>query len=75
VERWKFRRDEARNSRHSRIGLAGAVHFDLYTLLKKHEASLVDAKVVLSKGGTINGWNVFTERLFNLPVRMALLHS
>ncbi|MEY2335668.1 hypothetical protein, partial [Acidithiobacillus ferrianus] len=28
VERWKFRRDEARNSRHSRIGLAGAVHDD-----------------------------------------------
>jgi len=26
VERWESRRDEARNSRHSRLGLAGAVH-------------------------------------------------
>ncbi|MGC9161241.1 hypothetical protein [Acidithiobacillus sp.] len=26
MERWRFHRDEARNSRHNRLGLAGAVH-------------------------------------------------
>jgi hypothetical protein len=26
VERWKSHRDEARNSRHSRLGLVGVVH-------------------------------------------------
>lgn len=44
-------------------------YFDLYTLLKECKCNLQDAYDVISKSGTINGWDVFSERLSSLPVR------
>ncbi|MDA8379082.1 MAG: hypothetical protein M0Z50_18990, partial [Planctomycetia bacterium] len=44
-------------------------YFDLYILLKEYKCNLQDAYDVISKSGTINGWDVFSERLSSLPVR------
>ena len=44
-------------------------YFDLYTLLKACKCNLQDAYDVISKSSTINGWDIFSERLSSLPVR------
>ncbi|MHB1266033.1 MAG: nucleotidyl transferase AbiEii/AbiGii toxin family protein [Acidithiobacillus ferriphilus] len=44
-------------------------YFDLYTLLKKYGVDLRDAHDVLLKSGAIRGWDIFCDRLSNLPVR------